>query len=768
MSRLICPHCNKEGHASKNTCRRIAAEQRVSDASLEIESLRSQLLALSINKTIYPGQDVKNEDSKYNNVDEIDDEDNEEDSDNDENKYDDEDQQNDVIRSDNMDTDLLILFKKAKTYKQKRMPILLQFARNKQPLFRDSKFPATATTFTNLCLIRGALQSGKALMIMLLILIGMGQEIVPIVILERIKDKKQLIERMKRLDKNLIRDFELFLFELSKKGIVFPDQNDFIKEFVNPIYIGDIRGEKSRAQLMSNFAEAIPTPVICLGNASQLKKVYDGFLLAEGRHPVDDRGVRIKCEYLWIGDEMDTLYKGLDTKFKPEFEKIRLRANKQFGLTATPFDVWLLEEQFRTSLLFTLPIPSAYKGPDKVAPIYIDKDCPNIRSIKLRERFALFGEDIYPFTSTILNTLDSIIQTGPWNPGFQVGMTDNDISSCIPMPRMGFINISRFTEHHDQIQDLLMNTRQAVTIVHNGNGLTMFSPLHLTNKITIGKYSSIFKGKKHNFPTVCDIQLSDIYSFLREQNSLLPVFTIGCENLSRGLSMVCKKYSWHQDFGILLNESTASDSLQDMRVCGIFHDLIPLTIYTTRKTHTNIYNLTMLIDKYCKNATRADELFTHWMPTCTVPTEIIPPGLISRWFGNKEKKTLITRESTDQSDDEKSEIRPKRTGNWGIADLISSLTRAIRTNNDTIVVRILQYFNSIEGPSCLSDDLETKVKNTGYTFVLGNYTQWAEAGSKYKILISDGGRSVKLNPDVINNKDIQLLLPYIYKIKSSS
>ena len=526
----------------------------------------------------------------------------------------------------------------------KRLAIMLQFARNINPLFKNRRLPVdyklVGDIGFDMTLLVGYVQSGKTLAIQLFIGILMCQDIVPVIIVQNfIKDADQLITRMSsELRKSFMGSFKSFVYNIEHHyNIIFPNFDEFFENFSKPIFIAKFRKTISgRRNIVQNFYRDLPKPVICLANNTELDDVNKAF-----------ESLKNIKGYTVIIDECDSFYMSDMSKFKHQYDSIKANAKHVIGITATPVDCWINETKLHTSTLFKLEPPRNYKGINQIGCEFIDEKYADIREIKRNEIFSLDDdESSYPFTFSIIEIIETIISKGYWSKGYNIGVCDESEESII-MPRIGMINISPYIKHHKQMQDLLIDMN-IITITTNTNGFTIYSPNHVNcSSISILKNgkeirSTLLDNCKHNFATG-KIELSDIFSFFRLNNDNTAILTIGGENLSRGLSMVCTEYKWHIDYEILIRNDNVSEWTQNVRLCGCFDDSVPLTLYTTKHIYHSVKKLNSLIDKYCIEASSAKvkQIFNEWMPSLLVQSNIVPSAKISKFMTDDLKKKLI-------------------------------------------------------------------------------------------------------------------------------
>ena len=450
--------------------------------------------------------------------------------------------------------------------------IVVRFLCEKTRLFDIIPNISEMSDQTLYTLLKGAVQSGKsrlAYAILVYLAMEKGHNVCMI-----LRDYTGDYVQFRRLG-----GLEPFLQELNDfvkdSASVDPESEDLD---VPPIfYMGDI-GMSTTNVLSKHTDLALSlasgrTIVLALANAHQIGKlneVYD-LVIAEGN---DDMILSV------VIDEADQLMYSEGHVFSPRLDSLLEKCRHVYGISATVMDN-LHDGRFSTSNVYVMTPPPDYKG---------------IKDIH--------HKSIGPIDDTIKKEApDEFFR---WDPSFldflmeKKNMTPHNIRSSEKHPIIALVKTERLICHQDALLNAITTDdrfRSAFTvIVYNGDDTKLYSPSLIGRSFRLPiccKKQNLKKStdRVHVFRQ-CAIQY--VLQYLKQNGGAqrFPRILIISHGLvGRGVNIVSADFGWHctDMFYRPSHGSTIPTLMQSMRLCGVFHDRIPLQCYMEQKFYDDLY-----------------------------------------------------------------------------------------------------------------------------------------------------------------------------------
>jgi len=244
-------------------------------------------------------------------------------------------------------------------------------------------------------------------------------------------------------------------------------------------------------------------------------------------------------------------------------------ADSVLAVTATSHDL-MMDERFTCCSTFVLPRPPDYKSVE-------DMEWVNIRSRPKSARRPKHGDVL--LDADLLITLRAEADKGPY--------ADNS------QPAIGLIKTQSTDEGQNQLAKEIHDRlpQKFLTIVFNGKGVTLSCPAKQRQLAHILRQDQ-WKFKMGDDDTIHmnTDGIQRILSTLRENEWSTSIAIISDKVAGRGLNFACSKYKWHLSFLFLrvCKDTSVSNMMQDMRICGRYKDDIPLTLYCGEEEHKTL------------------------------------------------------------------------------------------------------------------------------------------------------------------------------------
>ena len=254
--------------------------------------------------------------------------------------------------------------------------------------------------------------------------------------------------------------------------------------------------------------------------------------------------------YILFIDEVDCVDSGDATQKYKAIQDMKKAAYCVFGVSATIMDP-LGKENITSKNIILLGTDSkhgVYKGLDRVQLLEIDDKCKYTGAV---------DSDLFEEDKGLAVFIDEFVERQPIR---YVTMTH---------PNICLVNICRAKVPCFKAQvDLGKSHPNLVTIVYNGDGVSFRQGKTASKeRTTISKFLQKLKdnGGVAKYPHIM-IFAGDL--------------------AGRCISFVSEDYTWHlSDQRLLISSSCDEPELiQKIRLCGVYNDDIPLRLYTTKKT----------------------------------------------------------------------------------------------------------------------------------------------------------------------------------------
>jgi len=477
-------------------------------------------------------------------------------------------------------------------------------------------------------LIKGAIQSGKSEMIHALSLYFtlIFQSTTLLILRDYVGDYDQ----MKRGLQRFLNQFHFYLSCLTmEKEIDLP----------SIYYVGDIRKDK-KGQLhgQHSIQRAIVNGgaiLIALANADQLMKFNESWdrLVLDTLPPLQ-----------LIIDESDQLMFSEGVRFTPQFDVLTQKASHIIGISATHYEHFQdIKHRFQRSRIWIMKPPSpsvsrgTYKGILDIQYEYIQT--MDVKRPKKKLDYLLEDPDLCRFLESHQSDVPFRMSRDQRHP----------MITLLKLERMIF-------QQHKMMESIRQRFKDGYTlIIYNGREVALYSG-SLTEKTTLMLPSCsrrIYRCQRQNgLHVFTNVSIVHVLQYLKENGGAdrFPRILIIAHGLvGRGIQMVSEDYEWHLTHMYYRPSSCtrASAYLQDMRLCGIYRDSIPLTCLLEEKVYQNVYKSYMLQEDLFSRMQEDDseENVTRWLSNQTILDQKIPRCQVVRQ--GKIKANITRTESED-------------------------------------------------------------------------------------------------------------------------
>jgi hypothetical protein len=371
--------------------------------------------------------------------------------------------------------------------------------------------------------------------------------------------------------------------------------------------------KKNIRKLRSILSNDVKGTVLSLGNHTELQILADN--------------LSSDSKYNLIIDEADTAYKKDCTSFRPLFNILLDKSTRVFGVSATTFKLWFVEDRILTTNILVINPSLHYKGIKDFSYHYIPKEnrSPKRSEIAM-ENDDYFDDYIIRFKNKPLYSLEN-----------------GELHPHIILYRSSEV----LNEHHYQTQDhILINYPEITSIVFNGDGIRLYSPVFRDNdelviyNESLDKDVCYFMSKK--------LQLKYILEYLRINggaDAYRCIVIISGKLANRMISFVSNSYRWHLTNMYLLTgkKPSCDDLLQMCRLCGVYkYDKIPLELAGTESICRDLVLADSIQDKLMKNAQRYAESLQEYIISKEIVKSELPRRKLVKGIKYKLNITIIT------------------------------------------------------------------------------------------------------------------------------
>jgi len=298
-----------------------------------------------------------------------------------------------------------------------------------------------------------------------------------------------------------------------------------------------------REQLLDRLGAPDKRIRIALGNHSSITAVRE----------------TLKQPFALFLDEVDAVDSGTEAKKTVAIAEIKALAYCCFGVSGTVMDV-IAKERVMPDTLIQIPIPPAYKG--------IVNNKITMKTLPSSSRFAgKTGDDLFQ-TMDLTGFLGEYLKK--------------------ETPRLCLFTITDCILPCENAQETITHLYPTVaTIVYNGNGI-LFR-----------------KGEERRH--YAHTPLSMVLQRLKDEGHQTLLIFAG-ELAGRGLSFVSRDRGWHlTDQVLLVSKGTDEPELmQRIRLCGVYDDDWPLTLYSTEATLTDLRKACFRQEEYIEAVSTGD------------------------------------------------------------------------------------------------------------------------------------------------------------------
>lgn len=360
--------------------------------------------------------------------------------------------------------------------------------------------------------------------------------------------------------------FEKFVKKIEKHIL----KNNLEVDDIVLSYIGDktIFNKKETIDILCGNKRGI---IISLCNQSQLSKLYNV-----------TNEIKYDWKYYLFVDEADeTCYHNFTSNVRIYFDLLKYISTKVYGITATGYEQLLCENELTKNSLILLSKKDIYKGPLNINYNILPYKTYNYKSKELIKNIRDKDKNLKYYLDYIKTIKPYYLEK------------HNEHHPIISLHKT-----STLTKHHINILLYIKKyyKKDFAIIVYNGYGIRLY---HHTLKDKIKIKNKVYKECltiKNTF-ILSNINIQDILQFLYNNggtNIFSHIIIISGDLADRGINFISKNFKWHLTHEYLLCNSSRQNLvpylIQSLRLCGVYSDDIPLSLYTTDKIKENIIN----------------------------------------------------------------------------------------------------------------------------------------------------------------------------------
>ena len=399
------------------------------------------------------------------------------------------------------------------------------------------------------------------------------------------------------------RGFEKFLIEYQE----FVDEGIDDIDLPNVYYTGDLKRNKDgelhhHEDLLEDLSSGTNV-IMALANYDQVSKLTDCFDFLDENDP-GHKPLQI------IIDEVDQLGHAMGDRFGPQLDHlINNKGNGVIGISVTLFQS--LQDQpavvsqhaelgsapfadrvaqqpvalvtgrrsvqtekfgFKTGRVYYLTPPPGYKGITDIIYHFIEPTDGNL----------LTDPD-----------LDRFLETHHTHEPYSIHTNDKH-------PMITLIKTERLIAQQDLLfEKITKKYKDDFTVItYNGTSCKMYSSSLKKEKLVLPvcKRKGIYKNGVHTFKNT---PLPYVMQYLKNNGGAQKfprVIIISYKLVNRGINIVSEDFGWHLTHMFYRPSSSVdvTNLIQSMRLCGIYHDTIPLQCYIPKKDYENLYKGHML------------------------------------------------------------------------------------------------------------------------------------------------------------------------------
>lgn len=323
------------------------------------------------------------------------------------------------------------------------------------------------------------------------------------------------------------------------------------------------------AELTDSFSGVDPRIYVCMRNNTDLVSLHNNMKNVSGDFSV-------------IIDEIDDIDNGRDAESQLYLEMLKERSGSIWGVTATPMTS-LMKDQIEQGNVFVLSRPEWYK------------DIPNFdfRDLPLSASYATKVEhDLFDFDPNLKGYLADFSKTQP----FECPVWKQN------HPRIALLRVGAAVEPQLKVASYIEQEHPGITVItYNGSayGITLRGQ---------GVTKEAFKGlskfvstatasedgtESSGYHIFTGMHISEVIGVLEKRGVALHprIIILAGKKADRGISFVSSSFAdvslnrikWHlTELYLVVAKSTSQSNLLQIagRLCGVFRDNIPLTIFS--------------------------------------------------------------------------------------------------------------------------------------------------------------------------------------------
>ena len=314
---------------------------------------------------------------------------------------------------------------------------------------------------------------------------------------------------------------------------------------------------------LAEIKNFVPSIIVTLGNETQLSKVLEF-------------GKRFPFKFDLYIDEIDNVDYGDDSGASEILKELKKLSYQTIGITATPLDSILSEEELKSVNIMRLSRPEDYRGFVDITVKLLTED-PEINAVN---RKVVNYQDILDADKNLEPFLRKFSKTSPefaWS-----------IKKYIP--NICLIKNSRINDSQETLFVGIVNNfpTEIAVILYNGNGIKMKYP---------GMPDQVVYKKKTIKPCVnVNLDITDALQFLKEHGdvkSFPRIIIIAGELAGRCISYVSRDYDWH--LTDMYYNPAKSTPIPEMiqscgRLCGRNRGKSHLHLHCTKRVADALYD----------------------------------------------------------------------------------------------------------------------------------------------------------------------------------
>jgi hypothetical protein len=449
-------------------------------------------------------------------------------------------------------------------------------------------------------------------------------------------------------------------------------------------------------------------------------------VLANGRqlHKVNEALKLRKIGFSIFMDEADMIVNSVRTdtskyNLRNQLDYLVEYAQRVMCVTATSLGLFFKEGyQIRSKNILTLKHPPHYKGIDQL-------HFSEVIMKSKKKAIDIFSEEFIK----IVKSKDTLVFKNAIQKGSE--MEDHPV---VLLNKTSNLNKDQLAMLYPIINSPELKKKWAY-IVYNRHGIQIFHHSFGGKVVQIAGVKGKTSG--NGLLSFLHIGIQDCLQYLKDNGGVdrFGYIIISAGFLAaRGINYCSRDFEWHLtgEFLVRPKSSYSEDLMQSLRLCGIYKDNIPLTLWTTKDVWDDILKTLSLRQNIILDMVKKDGVLEDMLDEYRVVRKDMPKRKITK---PKHTFKIIAHVTTDISEEELEK--------QGLEKLAKSLAR--KSGKSTNLRDLITYCSRDPNKIFTSEEI---YNNTNIKYI-NDFTRWElTTHNRYKILCLVTEGNYKINPNV--------------------